>query len=351
MNFASDNSAPASPEILEAIARANSGYQPSYGGDDLAESVRDRIRDIFEAPHAQTYLVATGTAANSLCLACLCPPWGTVYCHAEAHVEVDECGAPEFYTGGAKLTALAGRHGRIDPERLDRALKTAAPVGVHNVQNGALSLTNATELGAVYGCSSVTELASMAAAHGIPVHLDGARFANALAHLGCTPAELTWKAGISALVLGGTKNGLMGVEAVVLFDEELSWEFELRRKRGGHLFSKHRFLSAQMDAYLAGGLWLRLAQQANARARQLAEQVMSLPGAEIAHPVEANMVFAALPRKLHQQALSNGAVYHLWPHEARLEGDPDETIKARLVCSWSTTEDDIDLLIEKGFGG
>ncbi len=350
MNFASDNSAPAAPEILESIARADSGHQPSYGADRLTESVQERIRGIFEAPRAQTFLVATGTAANALCLACLCPPWGTVYCHGQAHIEEDECGAPEFYTGGAKLAKLAGAHGRIDPDELEKALRTTAAAGVHNVQRGALSLTNATELGAVYDCVSVSKLSATAADYGIKVHLDGARFANAAANLERSPAEMTWKAGISALVFGGTKNGLLGAEAVVLFDEELCWEFELRRKRGGHLFSKHRYLSAQFDAYLVDGLWLRLARQANTRARYLAERIRSLPGAEIAHPTEANMVFPVLSRRLHRKALENGAVYHLWPHPAQLEGDPDETVKARLVCDWSTTENDIDQLVEKCFG-
>lgn len=350
MNFSSDNSAPAAPEILDAMQRINEGYQPSYGTDEVAEAVQERIREIFESATARVFLVSTGTAANALCLACLCPPWATIYCHQKSHVEEDECGAPEFYTGGAKLTQLSGAHGRIDPAQLEHALRTAAPVGVHNVQRGALSLTNSTELGTTYNCDSITALAAKAAEYKIPVHLDGARFANALVHLNCTPAEMTWKSGISAVVFGGTKNGLMGVETVILFDEEMAWEFELRRKRGGHLLSKHRYLSAQMDAYLTDNLWLRLAEQANAQTRYLMSRVQSLPDAEIAHPVEANMVFLALPRCLHQQALANGAHYYLW-HGASLAGDPQEKIIARLVCNWSTTENDIDQLIEHGFGG
>lgn len=349
MNFSSDNSAPAAPEIIDALRRINKGYQPSYGTDEVAEAVQERIQEIFESATARVFLVSTGTAANALCLACLCPPWATIYCHQKSHVEEDECGAPEFYTGGAKLTQLSGAHGRIDPAQLEHALKTAAPVGVHNVQRGALSLTNSTELGTTYNCDSIAALAAKAAEYKIPVHLDGARFANALVHLSCTPAEMTWKSGISAVVFGGTKNGLMGVETVILFDEEMAWEFELRRKRGGHPLSKHRYLSAQMDAYLTANLWLRLAEQANAQTRYLASRLQSLPDAEIVHPVEANMVFLALPRRLHQQALTNGARYYFW-HGASLAGDPQEKIIARLVCNWSTTENDIDQLIDRGFG-
>lgn len=350
MNFSSDNSAPAAPQILAAMARANEGIQPSYGADDIAHSVEARMREIFEAPEARVFLVTTGTAANALCLACLCPPWATVYCHQQSHVEEDECGAPEFYTGGAKLTLLSGHHGQIELTPFADALRRAAPVGVHNVQRGALSLTNSTELGTTYSCDSLTSLTAMAAEYHIPVHLDGARFANALVHLNCTPAEMTWKAGISAVVFGGTKNGLMGVETVILFDQEMAWEFELRRKRGGHLLSKYRYLSAQMDAYLTDQLWLKLATQANLRAQYLADRVRSLPHAMIVHPVEANMVFLNLPRHLHQSALNRGARYYLW-HGASLDGDPDEKVTARLVCNWSTTESDIDQLIEHGFRG
>ncbi len=345
MNFTSDNAGPAAPEILQALVQANEGYQPSYGADDLMESVRRRIRSVFEAPRAEVHLVATGTAANALCTACLCPPWGTIYCHRHSHVEEDECGAPEFYSGGAKLTLLGGAHARIDPAELESALRSAAPVGVHNVQRGALSLTNATENGAVYDCGAVRLLTDTAARYDVPVHLDGARFANAVAHLSCTPAELSWKAGVTALSFGGTKNGLLGVEAVILFSPELSWQFELRRKRGGHLFSKHRFLSAQMDAYLADDLWLKLAAKANRMARRLAQAIESLPQAGLVHPVEANMVFAALPRRVHKQALDKGAKYYFWPHDQRIDGPPDEMLTARLVCGWSTTEQEVDQLI------
>ena len=345
MWFTSDNAGPAHPAVVEAVVRANQGYAASYGGEAAMARVTARIREVFEAPEAAVYLVATGTAANALSLACLCPPWATVYCHRHAHVQEDECGAPEFYTGGAKLTPLDGPDGRIAPETLARALASAASVGVHNVQRGALSLTSATEAGTAYAPDAIAALAALARAHGMPVHLDGARFANALVRIGCTPAEMTWKSGVDVVSFGGTKNGLMGVEAVILFDPARAWEFELRRKRGGHLFSKHRFLAAQMEAYLADGLWLELAAAANARADALAAGLAAVPGARILHPVEANMVFAAWPRAGHRAAQAAGARYYLWPADQSLDGPAAEPLSARLVCSWSTEPAEVDAFL------
>ncbi|MCF6272093.1 MAG: low specificity L-threonine aldolase [Rhodobacteraceae bacterium] len=342
MFFASDNGGPAAPEVIKAIAQANEGAAMPYGADPIMDNVREEIRDIFEAPGAEVFLVATGTAANALSLACLIEPWQTVYCHKNAHIEEDECGAPEFYTGGAKLTLLEGADAKIDPENLRHAIKHTAHAGVHNVQKGALSLTNATEAGAVYTPEEVKTLTGIAKAAGIPSHMDGARFTNALVRLGCSPAELTWKAGIDVLSFGGTKNGLLGVEAVVLFAPEYAWEFELRRKRGGHLFSKHRFLSAQMEAYLSDDLWLGLAAKANRAADRLAKGILQIAGAQLMHPVEANAVFASWPRKGHRAAQQAGAKYYHWPFDQPLEGPEDEHISARLVCNWATTDAEID---------
>lgn len=346
MWFASDNTSPAAPEVMAAVLRANQGHAASYGADAAMARVTARLREVFEAPEAAVYLVPTGTAANALALACLCPPWATIYCHRIAHVEEDECGAPEFYTGGAKLTLVDGADARIAPERLEAALAFTARAGVHNVQRGALTLTNATEAGTVYGPDEVARLAALARRHDLPVHMDGARFANALAFLGCTPADLTWRAGVDALTFGGTKNGCMGVEAVILFDPARAWEFELRRKRGGHLFSKHRFLSAQMEGYLADDLWRVLALQANARARQLSEGFAALEGARLLHPTEANGVFAAWPRAGHRAVRAAGAQYFLWPFNQSLEGADDEPLSARLVCNWSTTEAEVDTFLQ-----
>jgi len=338
MFFASDNTSGVPDPILAALARANDGFAPGYGSDAIMERVRARIRAIFEAPEAAVYLVATGTAANALSLATFCPPWGAVYCHRVAHIEQDECGAPEFYTGGSKLVVLDGTDGKIDLQAFETKLEQAARVGVHNVQKGMLSLTNLTECGSRYSVSEIKALCAVAKAHGLPVHLDGARFANALVAEGCTPAEMTWKAGVDVLSFGGTKNGLMGAEAVVIFDPAKAWEFELRRKRGGHLFSKHRFLSAQMEAYLEDDLWLSLARHANAMAERLETGLKALPATVLLHPRGGNMLFPAFARAAHRRARASGAAYYFWPFDQSLDGDDAESLSARLVASWSTTD-------------
>ncbi len=345
MFFASDNGGPAAPEVMDALLRANQGVAMPYGADPIMDSVREKLRRVFEAPDAEVFLVATGTAANSLGLATLVQPWQTIYCHHVAHIEEDECGAPEFFTGGAKLTLLNGDFAKIDPESLQKAIDFTARAGVHNVQKGALSITTATEMGTVYTVDEVTTLCSIAKANDIPCHMDGARFANTVVRLGCSPADLTWKAGIDVLSFGGTKNGLLGVEAVVLFNHELAWEFELRRKRGGHLFSKHRFLSAQMDAYLTDDLWLNLARKANAAADRLAAGIAGIDGASLTSPTQANIVFAKWPRARHKAAQDAGAKYYFWPFDQSLEGDGDEMLSARLVCNWATSDSEIDQLL------
>ncbi len=348
MWFVSDNAGPAHPQVMAALICANAGYAAGYGADEVMARVVARLRAEFEAPEAAVFLVGTGTAANALALACLCPPWATVFCHRYAHVQEDECGAIGFYTGGAPLTLVDGAHGRIDPEALAAAVGRAGG-SVHQPQRGALTLTNATEAGAVYAPDQVRALADIARAHRMPVHMDGARFANALVALGCTPAELTWKAGVDAVSFGGTKNGLIGVEAVILFDPARAWEFELRRKRAGHLVSKHRYLSAQMEAYLDGDLWRTMARTANARAARLSAGIARLPGAVLDHPTEANEVFARWPRGAHRRAMDAGARYYLWsfasPQAQTLDGTDDAPISARLVCDWSTEETEIDRLL------
>jgi threonine aldolase len=282
--------------------------------------------------------VATGTAANVLGLATVTQPWQTIFCAPLAHIHQDECNAPEFYTGGAKLTQV-GNSDKITIDALRSAIETEETRGVHGPQRGCVSLTSVTECGTIYSLDELRALSALAKSYGLPVHLDGARFANALVALGCTPAEMTWKAGVDVLSLGGTKNGLMGAEAVVLFDPARAQEFEYRRKRGGHLFSKHRYLSAQMDAYLTDSLWLRLAAQANARAAQLVQGLCGC-GAEFAYEPAANMVFVRLPRAAHQRLHDAGAVYHFW--EGALEGvDQQEMLTARLVCDWSLPEKDV----------
>jgi threonine aldolase len=332
MRFASDNTSGAAPEVMAAVLKANEGYDRSYGVDAAMARVTDLVRDIFEAPEAVVHLVATGTAANALAIATHCPPWGAVFCHQHAHIAEDECNAPEFYSG-AKLVLVPGDHGKMTPETLGQAVATTGESGVHGVQRGMLSLTNVTEAGTVYTAAEIAALTTLAKQHGLPCHLDGARFANALVATSATPAEMTWKAGIDVLSLGGTKNGCLGVEGVVLFDPTRAWELELRRKRGGHLFSKHRFLSAQMEACLTDGLWLRLAAQANAMGQRLAE---GLRHRQVTVPeAPANMMFPEWTPGTHARLEAAGAVYYRFPA-------PEGRERARLVTSWSTTEPDVD---------
>ena len=338
MHFASDNTSGCPPQIMAALLRANDGYAMGYGNDDFMTRVRDQLREVFEAPEAAVYLVATGTAANALACAIACPPWGAVFCHAHAHIADDECGAPEFFTGGAKLVLVPGVNGRMTPDALTAAVSRLSPGNVHSVQRGMVSITNVTEAGTVYTPAEVAALAAVAHEHGLPVHLDGARFANALIATGASPAQMTWQAGVDILSFGGTKNGLMGVEAVVIFDPARAWEFELRRKRAGHLPSKHRYLSAQMEAYLTDGLWLHLARQANAKAALLAQGLARVPDAVLAHPVHANILFPHFPAGTHDRAQGAGAVYYRMPA-------PPGRDAARFVASWSTTDEDVQALL------
>lgn len=337
MIFTSDNAAPVPPEVLAALSHANHGSAPAYGADDLMQTVQARLREIFHAPEAAVYLVATGTAANALALATYCPPWGTVFCHRNAHVVEDECGAPEFFTHGARMGLLPGAHGRIDPDTLAQALASTG-ASVHNLQQGALSLTNATEAGTVYSAAQTAALAGMAKAHGLPVHLDGARFANAVAATGAHPADLSWRAGVDVLSFGGTKNGLMGVEAVVLFDPDKAREFELRRKRGGHLLSKGRYLAAQMLAMLEGNRWLEWASHANAMAHRLARG-LAAKGVNCAHPVEANILFPLWPAGTSARLRAAGADFYDMPAPEGMEA-------ARLVTSWATTEAEVHAFLD-----
>ncbi len=342
MYLASDNSGPAHPQIMDHVLAANADYAMPYGADPVMDKVRDQLRNIFEAPNAAIYLVSTGTTANALALACYCQPWQTVFCSPVAHIHEDECNAPEFYTGGAKLTLVAGAD-KMTPEALSRSIAAEETRGVHGPQRGPVSITQVTERGSIYTLTELRALTDVAKSHELPVHLDGARFANALVALGCSPAEMTWKLGVDVVSFGGTKNGCMGVEAVIFFDPAKAWEFELRRKRGGHLFSKHRYLSAQMQGYLTDGLWLETARQANERAAYLADGLRAR-GASFLHEPQANMIFAGFPRSIHQKLHDAGAKYYVW--EGSLEGDdPDEVLSARLVCDWSITKEHIDLFL------
>jgi threonine aldolase len=345
MFFASDNAAGVHPAILEALTHAAQGPAMPYGNDPVTARFEAKAREVFEAPEARAFVVATGTAANSLTLATLCNPWDTVYTHALSHIENDECGAPEFYTGGAKLTLLSGEGAKVDPEDFRARLRAATPHDLHNVQPGALSLTQATEQGAVYTLDETRALTEIAHAAGLPVHMDGTRFANALVHLGCTPAEASWKAGVDVLCLGATKNGALAAEAVILFDPSLARAFELRRKRGGHLFSKMRFVAAQMEAYLTDGLWLEMAAHANALAGRLAEGIRTAPGCQLLNAPEANILFAEIPLAAHRALWEAGARYY--PRETPPEGAQDDApVPVRLVTSFQTSEAEVDRFID-----
>ena len=342
MFFASDNSGPAPQQILDALTQANAGFTPGYGNDDLSRSVADELRTLFEAPEAAIYLVATGSAANCLALASYSQPWDAIFCTPPAHIEEDECNGPEFFTGGAKLR-LVGQSDKFDPDEL-RAAIAGSGGSVHNAQKGAVSITQATEKGHIYSLDELKTITGIAHEHGLPVHLDGARFANACVALGCSPAEMTWKAGVDVAVFGGTKNGLLGVEAVVFFDPAKAWEFELRRKRAGHLFSKHRYLAAQMHGYLRDDLWRELASKANAKAARLLAGLRTVADVRIENDPQVNMIFMSMPRHLHAKAFDAGAYYYCQADITT--GDRDEMVGARLVCDWSIADDQIDRYLE-----
>jgi len=339
MFFASDNAGPVHPQIMGRLTQANEGHAMPYGKDAIMDEVRDAIRTTFEAPQAEVYLVATGTAANALALACYTQPWQTIFCSTTSHINEDECNAPEFYAGAAKLTVV-DTDDKMTPVALRRAIEKHPDGNVHGAQRGPVSITQVTERGSVHTLDEIRALTAVAKEYSLPVHLDGARFANALVALGCTAAEMTWKAGVDVVSFGGTKNGCMGVEAVVFFDPAKAWEFELRRKRGAHLFSKHRYLSAQMAGYMQDDLWVTMAQQANDNAAHMVAGLRAA-GATFLHQPDANMIFASWPRRIHQKLHDAGARYYIW--NGSLEGDdPDEFLGARLVCDWSIGKPAID---------
>ncbi len=343
MNFASDNAYGAMPEILAALTRAGEGPARSYGDDGITARVRTRLRDIFEH-EVFVYPVVTGTAANALSLATLVPPHGAILCHAESHIAVDECGAPEFFTHGAKLVTLEGDHAKISPEAIERALAHFQKGFVHHAQPAAVSLTQATERGAVYSQAELGAIADTARKHGLKLHVDGARFANALVSLNASPADLTWRAGVNALSFGATKNGALAAEAVIFFDIKDVADFEYRRKKSGHLLSKMRFVSAQLDAYLEDGRWLKAATHANGLARKLGEGLARIPGAELASPVQANAVFARLPDATVARLRKAGAVFYDWAPPK------DGKTLIRLVLSFATPEEAVDRFVAAARG-
>lgn len=340
MHFASDNWAGAHPDILAALARANDGAAPSYGGDALTARVEKKFSEIFERDVA-LFFVATGGAANSLALAQVTPPWGMILCHQESHIQMDECGAPEFFTGGAKLLPLEGGAAKLSPLTIDRALAGFPERPPHGMPATTLSITQATECGAVYSVGEVAAIGRLARERGLKLHMDGARFANAVAALNCTPADITWKAGVDVLSFGATKNGCLIAEAVVFFDPADAKDFIFRRKRAAQLFSKMRFIAAQFDAYFADGLWLRMAAHANAEARRLSDGLAAIEGCRIWYPTEANEVFVSFPPGVEERLVAAGAAFYPWV----APGDPAKGAMRRLICSFATRAEDVDRFI------
>jgi threonine aldolase len=320
MRFFSDNAAAAHPAVLEAMVAANR-LDTAYDGDALSKQLDGAFSDLFET-EVRALWISTGTAANCLALASLCPPFGGVICHREAHINVDECGAPEFFTHGAKLLLVDGPGAKLTPATVEQ-IAAGIRNDVHQVQPRTLSITNATEYGLVYSPGEVAALGEVAKRRGLGFHMDGARFANAVAHLGCAPAELTWRAGVDALSFGFVKNGGLSAEALIFFRPELAEETLYRRKRSGHLFSKGRYLAAQLLAMIDGGLWLDNARAANRGAALLGEGA----GGRLVHPVQANEVFLRVTVEEAARLRALGFDFYDW--------GPGE---ARLVVSWDQDE-------------
>ena len=330
MNFRSDNTASAAPEILAALTAVNDQPAAAYGEDPWSKQLDERFSALFER-EVRVFTVASGTAANAIALASIAPPWGSILCHREAHIECDECGAPEFYSGGAKLVLIDGADAKITPKGLVEAIARNAR-GIHSVQPSVFSVSQATERGAVYTPAEIAELGEVARAAGIGFHMDGARFANAVASLGCTPAELSWKGGVDLLSFGATKNGALAAEAIVCFDLSRAEEIARRGKRGGHLFCKGRYPAAQLLAYLEDGLWLRLARRANELAKRLGEAA----AAHVSTTVETNQVFIKPGVAALAKLRAAGAEFYDW--------GPEGAGEARLVVSWNQNEADVEAM-------
>ncbi len=337
LQFASDNTAAITPEAWEWMRRANEEpqYTIGYGDDPITERAVALIRALFETD-CEVFFVFNGSAANSLALSAICNPYHGILCHPISHAETDEANAPEFFTGGAKLIHIGGEGGKMNPALIGRAFDRGH--GIHSSKIRALTITNATEVGTVYTPDQIREIATVARREGreLKLHMDGARFANAVASLGVSPADLSWRAGVDVLTFGGTKNGCPGSEALVFFDKSLSADFEWRRKQGGQLASKMRYLSAPWIGMLEEDGWLRHARRANAAARRLAGALSSLPGVALRFPVESNGVFATLPEGLAEALFERGWHFYWF-------SDADAW---RFMCSWSCSDEAIEALVQ-----
>ncbi|MBP8294961.1 MAG: low specificity L-threonine aldolase [Burkholderiales bacterium] len=333
IDFRSDNCGRAAPELLEALVNANTGTELGYGADSFTAALQARLAEVFETP-VRVYPVPTGTAANAVALAASCTPFGAVYCSADAHINTAECNATSFFGGGTKLTPIAGPNGKVDPAALESAIATAGKGLAHKSQPAAVNLVQATDLGAVYSLDEIAGVAQVARAHGLKVHMDGARFANALAALGCTPADMSWRAGVDVLSFGVTKNGGLLADAIVVFNPDTAASIGFHLRRAGLVWSKMRFASAQIIAYVENDLWLRLARQANAAAAAIAAQIDGLPGVTLLAPVQANELFIDMTPAALSGLADDGILYYR--RGPRL---------ARIVCRWDTSAADIAALV------
>jgi threonine aldolase len=333
IDFRSDNTGRAAPEVLDALIRANSGTALGYGADDWTARLQARFSDLFETS-VRVFPVATGTAANALSLAAISPSWGLVYCSEAAHINTSEANAAGFFGGGLKLVPVEGSHGRIDAASLAEKLAAAQPGAIHRGQPAAVNLTQASDLGAVYRLDDIRAIADIAKPRGLRLHMDGARFANAITRLQCSPADMSWRAGIDILSFGATKNGGALCDAIVVFRPELADGLAVQLRRAGQVWSKMRFASAQLMAYVADGLWLRLAQASNAAAAHIAAGISGLTGLRLVAPVEANEVFLDMPSAVMDGLERDG--FQFYRRSATL---------ARFVCRFDLTEDEADALV------
>jgi threonine aldolase len=330
--FASDNTAGICPEALTALLEANSGAAASYGDDSITARVADRLREIFECD-CEVFFVFNGTAANSLAVSTCCQPYHSVICADVAHLETDECGGPEFFSGGAKVLVAESRDGKLLPASVERLITVRRDI--HYPKPHVVSITQPTELGTVYSIAEIDELSAMVQQHGLRLHMDGARFANAVAALNAKPSDLTWKVGVDILCLGGAKIGLPLGEAILFFNKDLATDFEYRCKQAGQLASKMRFLTSPWLGVLEDSVWLRHAANANSMARRLAAGLRELPGVSLLHPTEVNAVFATLPESCHARLAGRGWHYYTFIGRGG----------ARFMCSWATTADEVDALL------
>ena len=338
MDFKSGNIVKIHPQILQAIIEANIGVEPSYGNDSYSKKLQHRLSEIFET-EVSIYLTSTGTAANSLALSALTPGHGLIYSHVHAHVNSDECGAPNLFSNGAKIIPISGNNCKIDPIELEDHIKSSYSMRPHSSKPSCITVSQATECGTIYHLNELKHLAEIAQKHELAIHMDGARFTNSLVTLNCTPAEATWKSGVDILSFGATKNGAMAAEAVIIFNKKYDYDFDYRQKRAGQLFSKTRFFSCQFLAYLENELWLKNALHANKTALRLSS-VFSKNNLKVEYPVEANEVFVRMPSNLASHLYKNNGSFYEW----RAPDNNGNNGLYRFVTSCFTTEDELSKL-------